>query len=87
MAKAIVLPLPAPIKRDIQLTLTQDEAETLFAVCCRIGGLPTSTRRGNMDAIGKALKDVNIESDTGDIDEKEKSIYFTNRSISQIDSN
>lgn len=47
-------------KQEIHLVLSPDEAETLLAICHRIGGNPLTTRRAHMDLIRQALSDVGV---------------------------
>lgn len=47
-------PIPAD---DVQLTLSPDVAESLLMVCNLVGG-PASSRRGEIDKIGNALRQL-----------------------------
>jgi hypothetical protein len=59
------------------LCLTADEAQTLMAVCDRIGGSPRTTRRRHMDAIRSALSAAGVKKTGGDdIDDTQRSIQF-----------
>jgi len=74
MAKAtLVNPLQRP---DVQLTLSPEEADTLYAIMQSIGGNPQTSRRKHADAINKALKSVGgLSQSTSDI-LRNNAIYF-----------
>ena len=65
--------------RDVQLTLTVQEAEVLLFVTKRIGGMPEMTPRGHMDQIGYALSEAGVESHEFQCDSIRNSIYFENK--------
>jgi len=78
MAKAFYV--PPPTEPEIQLTLTKAEAETLRAVCNRVGGDPSTSRRRHVDAISTALSNIGgLECNTDDIDLLRRSLYFIER--------
>jgi hypothetical protein len=45
----------------IEMTLTEEEAHTLWLVCHRVGGDPAG-RRGDIDAIRDALTEAGVTS-------------------------
>lgn len=61
---------------EVQLTLTQEEAETLRTICQRIGGSPEFTRRKHADSIKEALIDIGVDYVETDICPKSRAIYF-----------
>ena len=69
----------------IHLTLTPEEAETLVIISARIGGMPHTTRRGDVDAIRDALEmagitvPFNYEHENIDTSGLNCTIYFTAR--------
>ena len=79
MAKATKRLLPAfPVvpKYTVTLELSQNEAETLFAVTTRIGGVPEKSRRQFMDNIGKALSNAGVNAVDFKTQASNRAIYF-----------
>lgn len=62
MAEARREPIPAPVETKIVLELTEEEASVLLRVANKIGGDPTTTRRGSIENIRRALCSVRVTS-------------------------
>lgn len=62
MAKATLKPIE-PVKPNVLLELTHEEALVLRKVTGMIGGVPGTTRRKHTDAIQRALAAVGFEVD------------------------
>lgn len=62
----------------IKLSLTLEEATTLYTITRSIGGSPTTTRRKYSDSIGYALKQFNLPDVTDSYDKNNRinSIWF-----------
>lgn len=79
MAKAIKKVL-APVKQpyEVFLTLSKEEAQTLYTVLQRIGGIAASTRRKYSDQMLLALREAGVadEAKGNDVDQDYRSIWF-----------
>jgi hypothetical protein len=64
MAKAQVIEeIVTVVKpRQIQVLMSQEEAEAFLIVAHKVGGNPFTTRRGQIDAIAEALRDAGIKT-------------------------
>lgn len=78
-----VKPVEPPVL--IEITMSESEAVTLFAITQRVGGLPHNTRRKHTDALGRALQSAGIdlpENNNGEcathdwISKDQRSIHF-----------
>lgn len=65
MATAKKVEIPQP-RFTVELTLSQEEAETLRSIHARIGGDPECSRRKHMTAINKALSEIKVSSNWDD---------------------
>ena len=63
MAQAKRLPTPQPVYAGVELTLTEDEAETLLIITRNIIGDVDSSRRKHTEAIGRVLREAGYEAD------------------------
>lgn len=63
----------------VQLTLTAEEAETIFAITRHIGGSGMSRRR-HTDAIGDAFRELGVSDYSADIDLTYSGLRFIERS-------
>ncbi len=69
--------LEPALEETFHLTLSKDEAETLLAVCTRIGGSPVTTRRAHTDRIAHALQLVGLHAPDFETGPQNRAIYFT----------
>ncbi len=53
---------------ELHLTLTQEEAETLIRVCCRVGGHNEKSRRRHIDNILRELRRAEVDDPGNDLD-------------------
>lgn len=61
MNTTVTLNVPPPVEQPpVTVTITMDlkTAEALYAVTCRVGGNPATTRRGRIDSIYQPLRDA-----------------------------
>ena len=65
----------------VTLVLSMEEAKALVAVCKRIGGSPTVSRRKHFDSIADALRNAKVSESSNDFDQKLRAIYFTESSL------
>jgi len=67
--------------RSVRLDLTVEEAQTLFDVCCSIGGDPTSSRRQHTNSIKQMLAasgkiNPDVKNSNRDMNPSHRYIYF-----------
>lgn len=77
--KAEIIKVPVPQPDLVVLTLTRSEADTLRAIGFRTGGDPSYTRRGDIDAITKALSAAGIPLNKAAAAEINQGLHFTTR--------
>lgn len=72
-------PAPKPPVGEITsvtLTLTPEVAQSLRAVCSKIGGDPVTSRRGDIDAIAKAIDASGLVRDYSISNGMDGQVYF-----------
>lgn len=98
MAKADVCSREVEVKtvkevKRVVLELTVAEARTLLSVFERIGGSPETTLRGQIDSVGKVLREAGVKAYYKPDEnyecspmhnENSRSLYFDDNSISYI---
>ncbi len=81
MAKATFIEIPPePVKpiKQVTLTLTEAEAQTLADILGMIGGHPLTTRRKYAESISDALHSVGFDNQSpSDVCDERRRIYFT----------
>lgn len=69
------------LSSDVILCMSEEEASTLHTIFQFIGGNPDKSRRKHVDDMRKALRDIDVECDTSDIEDRTSAINFVTKPV------